>query len=67
MIKTTFRDPLESINRNMEWLKKVGRLEILPPTDTLRKLSGTTALIRENSATKLLNKALKQTAVKSIW
>lgn len=33
----------------------------------LNQISGNTALLRENSATKLLNRVSKQTTIKQIW
>ena len=67
MISGESRDLLESIKRKHKWLEDIGRPKILTCTEILSEISGNKALIRENKASKLLNRVLKQTTIESIW
>ena len=55
-----------NIKRNVEWLNDLGRPTIPASSAFLRELDALNAFFRENSATKLLNRVLKQTTMKSI-
>ena len=59
--------PGDSIKRNFEWLNDLGRPTIPASSAFLRELDALNAFFRENSATKLLNRVLKQTTIESIW